>query len=414
MVILERMKRRSTTPVSAKGLVTKSVIVATAVMMAVTLPFGVQQTARADKYDDQIAAYEAEIQQYQSQASALGEQVKTLQGELTALNTQMDTIRAQIQISKTKIEQLQAQIKQKQEEIDRNKELLGDTLANMYATDNITPLEMLAGSNNIADFVDQQEYRSSMTDQLNSTVDAINKAKAELEKSKTEAERVLADQQNSENALAAKEAEKNDLIAKTQNDQNAYNSLVSDRQAKQLEVMKQQQAAIEAAIRAAGGGIKVIGGSSGGYPWTSSNCFVDANAWSYGGADGNGGDGYGYGCRQCVSYVAWRVGKERGFVPMYWGNAYDWALGWDGTPATSSAARAGFTVSRSAPSGNEGAIGVITSGGSPGHVVWVESNNHDGTLTVAQYNYYNAGGSGWGNFSRMIVPVGTYQYFIYV
>lgn len=382
-------------------------------MMAVTLPFSVQQTARADKYDDQIAAYEAEIQQYQSQASALGDQVKTLQGELTSLNTQMDTIRAQIQISKTKVEQLQAQIKQKQEEIDRNKELLGDTLANMYATDNITPLEMLAGSNNIADFVDQQEYRSSMTDQLNSTVDAINKAKVALEKSKADAERVLADQQNSENALAAKEAEKNDLIAKTQNDQNAYNSLVSDRQARQLQVMKQQQAAIEAAMRAAGGGVKVIGGSSGGYPWTTSNCFVDANAWSYGGADANGGDGYGYGCRQCVSYVAWRVGKERGFVPMYWGNAYDWALGYN--PKTggydtdhSSAARAGFTVSR-AP--REGSIGVITSGGSPGHVVWVESVNGDGTLTVAQYNYFY---NGWGNFSRMIVPSGTYQYFIYV
>ena len=403
MVISKKMKRRSTTPVSARGLVTKSVAVAAAVMMAVSMPFALQQTVRADQYDDQIAAYEAEIERYQNQANALGEQVKTLQGELAAINAQMDTIRAQIQISKTKIEQLQVQIKQKQEEIDRNKELLGETLANMYATDNITPLEMLAGSDNIADFVDQQEYRSSMSDQLTTAVDAINKAKAELEKSKAEAERALVDQQNSESALASKEAEKNNLIAKTQNDQNAYDSLVNDRKAKQLQVMQQQQAAIEAAIRAAGGGgtVKVIGGGSGGYPWNSSNCYVDANAWSYDGADGMGTDGYGYGCRQCVSYVAWRVGQERGYVPVNWGNAYDWVA---------SGQAAGYTVSR-VP--REGSAGVITAGGQPGHIVWVESVNGDGTLTVAQYNYYNAGGSGWGHFSRMIVPSGTYQWFVY-
>ena len=403
MVISKKMKRRSTTPVSARGLVTKSVAVAAAVMMVVSMPFTLQQTVRADKYDDQIAAYESEIQQYQSQANALGDQVKTLQGELAALNAQMDTIRAQIKISQTKIEQLQAQIKQKEEEITRNKEILGDTLADMYATDNITPLEMLAGSNNIADFVDQQEYRSSMSDQLTSTVDAINKAKAELEQAKSEAERALVDQQNSEKTLASKEVEKNNLIAKTQNDQNAYSSLVNDRKAQQLQVMQQQQAAIEAAIRAAGGGgtVKVLGGSSGGYPWNSSNCYVDANAWSYDGADGMGTDGYGYGCRQCVSYVAWRVGQERGYIPVNWGNAYDWVA---------SGQAAGYTVSRTPRAGS---AGVITAGGSPGHIVWVESVNGDGTLTVAQYNYYNAGGSGWGHFSRMIVPSGTYQWFIY-
>lgn len=402
MVIWEVMKLRSTTPGSSRGLVTKSVAIAVAVMVTVSAPFALQQSARADQYDDQIKAYQAEIDQYRSQANVLGDQVKTLQGELTALNAQTDTIRAQIAISKTRLEQLQVQIKQKEDDIARNKELLGETLANMYATDNITPLEMLAGSQNIGDYIDQQEYRSSMTTQLSDTVTLINKQKAELEQQKAESERVLVDQQNSEKALAQKETEKQTLISKTQNDQNAYNSLVEDRKSKQLQVMQQQQAAIEAAIRAAGGGrtATVIGGSTT-YPWNSSNCYVDANAWSYGGSDGMGTDGYGYGCRQCVSYVAWRVGQERGYIPTNWGNAYDWVA---------SGQSAGYTVSRTPRAGS---AGVITAGGSPGHIVWVESVNGDGTLTVAQYNYYNAGGAGWGNFSRMIVPAGTYQWFIY-
>lgn len=407
MVICNRMKQRSTTPVSIRGLATKSVVVAAAVAMAIVPPFGLQpQKAYADQYDDQIKALQSEIDQYQSQANVLGDQVRTLQGELTALNAQTDTIKAQIQISQTKLEQLKVQIQQKQDEITRNKDLLGDILAEMYEADKITPIEMLAGSDNIADYVDKQEQRTSLSSQLTETVDTINTQKAELEKTKADQERVLVDLQKSQDALQQKEAEKADLIARTQNDQNAYNSLVSDRQAKQLSVMQAQQAAIEAAIAAAarasgGAGMTIVGGSSGGYPWNSSNCYVDANAWSYNGIDGMGTDGYGYGCRQCVSYVAWRVGKERGWVPTNWGNAYDWVA---------NGQAAGLTVSRTPRAGS---AGVLTAGGQPGHIVWVDSVNGDGTLTISQYNYYNAGGSGWGHFSRMIVPAGTYQWFVY-
>lgn len=404
MVLLGRMKQRSTTPVSTRGLATKSVAIAAAVAMAIVPPFGLQQQrAYADQYDDQINALQSEIDQYKTQANALGDKVRTLEGEKQALDGQIATIRSQIQIIQTKIAQLKQQIIEKQAKIDATKAAIGKILADMYATDNISPLEMLASSNNIADYVDQQEARSSMSDKLSQAVDTIKKEQAELEQSKADQERMLVDQQKSQDALQQKEAEKANLIAATQNDQNAYNSLVSDRQAKQLAVMQAQQAAIEAAIRAAGNGRSavIVGTNSGGYPWNSSNCYVDANAWSYGGADGMGTDGYGYGCRQCVSYVAWRVGKERGYVPVNWGNAYDWVA---------NGQAAGYTVSRTPRAGS---AGVITVGGSPGHIVWVDSVNGDGTLTVSQYNYYNAGGAGWGNFSQMIVPSGTYQWFIY-
>ena len=400
------MKQRSTTPVSAKGIVTKSMIVASAVVMTFSSPIAFDRQVSADQYDDQINALQSEIDGYKSQAQQLGSQVRTLQDELNSIDVQKATIQAQIRISQAQYDQLQTQIKELQQRIDDNKQVLGDTLADIYADDKISPLEMLASSKSIGDYVDKQEYRSSMRDTISSTIDQINKDKIDLEKKKADTERVLMDQRGSEKALAEKEQEKGDLIAKTQNDQNAYNALVSDRQAKQLETMQRQQAAMEAAAaaaaRASGGrGAVTIGGSSGGYPWDANNCYVDGNAWSYGGADGAGTDGYGYGCRQCVSYVAWRVGKERGFVPTNWGNAVDWV---------GSAQSAGIAVGQTPRAGS---AGVITYGGSPGHIVWVESVNGDGTLTVAQYNYFNAGGSGWGNFSRMIVPAGTYQWFIY-
>lgn len=396
------MKQRSTTPVSP-SVVTRSTIVAAAVLMVIaSTPLAFQPRAYADKFDDQINALQNEIDQYESQAGQLRTKIGTLQQEIAGIDKQKRIIQAQIDLSQAKYNQLQEQIKKTEKDIANNRVALGDTIADLYVDNAISPLEMLASSKNIGDYVDKQTYRSSVQDKLSKTIDTIKKLKAELEDKKAAVQRTLADQTNSRNALAVKENERNSILANTQGQESAYKNLAADREAKKLAVQQQQQAAIEAAIAAAGGGGAVVLPGTTSYPWNASNCYVDSNAWSYGGVDGNGTDGLGYGCRQCVSYVAWRVYKETGYAPVNWGNAYDWP---------SSARAAGYQVS-SVPRAHS--AGVITSGGSPGHIVWVESvDNASGTMIVSQYNYYNAGGPGWGNYSKMQVPIGTYQSYIY-
>lgn len=122
---------------------------------------------------------------------------------------------------------------------------------------------------------------------------------------------------------------------------------------------------------------------------------------SHGGVGGNGADALGYGCRQCVSYTAWRVGQKTGRFPYYWGNANQW-------PAS---ARATGYSTGSTPRVNS--VGVI-SAGQYGHVVWIEAVNGDGTVDVSQYNYFNAGGPGWGNYSKMRVSASTYDVLIFI
>lgn len=397
------MKQRSTTPVS-QGLVTRSAIVATAVLMVIaSTPLVFQPRAYADKYDDQINALQNEINQYEAQAGQLRTKIGTLQQEIAGIDKQKQIILKQIALSEAKYNKLQEQIKKTEKDIANNRMALGNTIADLYVDNAISPLEMLASSKNIGDYVDKQTYRSSVQQQLTETIDKIKTLKESLEKQKVAVQRTLADQTNSKNALAAKEQERGAILAATQGQESAYKNLASDREAKKLQVQQQQQAAIEAAIAAAGGGgAIVLPGTSGGYPWNASNCYVDSNAWSYGGIDGNGTDGLGYGCRQCVSYVAWRVYKETGYAPANWGNAYDWP---------GSARSAGFTTGTEPRARS---AGVIMSGGQPGHIVWVESVNEGaGTMVVSQYNYYNAGGSGWGHYSKMQVPIGTYQSYIY-
>jgi len=397
------MKQRSTTPVSIKGIVTKAALVTSAIMMVMAGPLGMQPKVYADKYDDQIRALQQEIDQYQAQAGQLNSQITTLQQEIKGIDDQKNVIQAQLNLSQAKLNKLQDEIAQTEQKIKDNQKALGKTIADLYIDAKITPLEMIASSKNIGDYVDKQEYRSAVQDQLSKKITVIKKLKTDLEGQKTAVQRTIADQTNARTALANKESERGSILAQTQGQQSAYQRIASDREAQKLKVQQQQQAAIEAAIRSAGGGgAVVLPGTSGGYPWNDSNCYVDQYAYSHGGIDGNGTDGMGYGCRQCVSYVAWRVYKETGYAPAYWGNAYDWP---------GSARRAGFTVSTT-PRAH--AAGVITSGGSPGHIVWVESVDVGaGTMIVSQYNYYNAGGPGWGNYSKMQVPIGTYQQYVY-
>lgn len=397
------MKQRSTTPVS-KGFMTRSALVASAVLMVVAAPLATSRSVFADQYDDQINALQNQINQFEAQAGQLRTQIGTLQDEINGINRQKAIIQNQIDISQATYNKLQEEIAATQQQILDNQNALGQTLASMYVDSTVSPLEMLASSKNIGDYIDKQTYRSSIQLQLSNTINRIQNLKASLLQQQTDVQRTLADQTNSRKALVDQESQQASLLAQTQGQESAYQSLAADREAKKLQVQQQQQAAIEAAIAAASGGhgVGVVLPGTTDYPWNASNCYVDGNAWSYGGVDGNGTDGMGYGCRQCVSYVAWRVYKETGYAPISWGNAYDWPT---------SAKAAGFQTS-TVPRAH--AAGVIMSGGEPGHIVWVESvDENAGTMIVSQYNYYNAGGPGWGNYSKMQVPIGTYQMYIY-
>jgi surface antigen len=255
---------------------------------------------------------------------------------------------------------------------------------------------MLASSKGIGDFINKQEYRSVTRDQLASTITQIKELKAKLDTQKEEVEGVLRDQEDQRNQLAAKEAEQRNLLSETQGNEDAYRNLSSSTNARKEQLQKEQQAAIQRALAAAGGGgSKAVAGdpNKGGYP------DILANSEYYNPII----DRWGMYSRQCVSYTAWKVEQKNGSMP-YWGGRGN-ANQWPGN-----ARAAGIPVSTTPRAGS---VGVIMAG-QYGHVVWVESVNGDGTVNISQYNFLNAGGSGWGHYSEMYnVPAASYDYYIY-
>lgn len=390
-----------TSVVNTKKTAKKIAIITVTILFAITAPFQFVNVTHADDFDDQIAKIEKQIEGLQDEAKKLNKKADSLQKEVDSLNAQKKLIQKRINLKGAERKRLVARIAENEQKIVDNRNVLGDTIANLYLSGDITPLEMLASSHSIAEYVDKETYQNSIRDNLVLTISAIKRIKAELEQQQKDVERVIAEQKSARDALVAKENERIALINETRGQEAAYKRLVGEREQQKLEVQKAQQKAIEAALAAAGGVANILPGdpNKGGYPWEV-GCVVDGQAWSHGGANGNGSDPIGYGCRQCVSYTGWKVGQHTGNFPYYWGNANQWP---------SSAVNEGYSTG-AVPRVNS--VGII-SAGEYGHAVWVEAVNGDGTVDVSQYNYFNAGGLGWGHYSEMRVNASTYDTYIY-
>jgi peptidoglycan hydrolase CwlO-like protein/surface antigen len=393
------MKQRSTTPVS-KGLVTRSTLVATVVLMVIAGPLSVQSSVYADQYDDQISALQAQINQAQTQADQLHTQAATLQDALNELASQQNTIQAQIDLSQAKLDQLQQQIVDTQQKITDNQAALGSTLADLYVGNTISPLEMLASSKNISDYVDKQTYQDSMSDSLTQTISTITTLKKSLNAQKVDVQNTLADQNAQKSSLVANENQQQQLLNQTQGQEAAYQQQVSSTQNQLAQVAAQQRAAIAALTdngHNTAGSVGSFqfrnfsgnqGACGGGYPAQYCNAPLDSGA-----------DQWQLYNRECVSYAAWaayyRFGKDvRGFQ----GQGFAWQ--WPSSAPSFMNADVDNT-----PTVGSIAITPQESFTPEGHAMVVEAVLGDGWIHVSQYNF-----DGTGEYSTMDLKISSAVY----
>lgn len=390
------MNLRTTTPVS-KSLALKWGLALLAVIIVVTASFmWVNRPVSADQYDDKIRALQADMSRYQAESDRLNVEAASLANALAQITNEKNALQSQVNLSQNQYDQLLIKIAETEKQIIDNQDALGSTLASLYVDDDISPVEMLASSKDISEFLNKQEYRNSIKKELSSTINTVKDLKVQLTGQKTEVEKVLNEQKAARDSLAAKENEQANLVAQTRNDEAAYQGLIRN-SASGIAEAKAQQAALRARSNATGGYSLVDSGSLSDYPWNSSNCPMQGYM-STGGSNGNGGDGRGYGCRQCVSYVAWKIAKETGIYYNNWGNGGQWAQ---------SAISAGYQNLGRSP--ETGSIAVLY--GNPGHVAWVEGVSPDGSkVTVSQYNYNY--GAGYGMYSEMVLSTSFFDQYV--
>lgn len=337
----------------------------------------VSQKVQADRFTEQINELKAQNAQKEQNVKALQVEADSIAGVVAGLQVQIEGLQAQINANQAKADDLQRQIAEAEIELAKQKNLMGQNIRAMYLEGDISTLEMLASSKDLSEFIDKQQYRDAVKDKIKGTLDRINTLKAQLKSAKEETDRLIQEDNVLKAQADANKAEQNRLLNFNQSQQYEYNQQIKSNQT-QINDLKRQQVLENIRMFGGGGAPGIPGG--GGYPWGNAYCLHTGQVggpcynydWYF-----NGGpwDVWGYGYRNCTSWVAYKLAADGKTGFTYLGNAADWPGG---------AAARGFDVSYG--SGARVGDAAVNPNGYYGHVMYVEAVFDDGRVVVSDYN----------------------------
>ncbi|HSX29133.1 MAG TPA: CHAP domain-containing protein [Candidatus Saccharimonadales bacterium] len=343
----------------------------------VLLTAAVVPQVTADRFDDEIKQLQQQNSQSRNSLQELQLQASSFQNAIDLLNGQITQLSAQIAANQAEQAKLQTQIDEAQAELDHQRSVLSADIKAMYVDGDITTLEMLATSRNLSDFVDKEEYRNAVQSKIQETLRRINKLQAELKDKKQDVDRLLAEQQSQQAQLDANRAEQNRLLTMNVSQQNEYNNQIKANNSKISELRRQQ---VIANLALFGGGVTPGIPGGGGYPWGNAYCVhtgqVGGDCYNYDWYfNSSAWDPWGYGFRNCTSWVAYKLASDGKTGFTFMGNANNW-------PAAAKAR--GISVSYG--SGARAGDAVVNPQGYYGHIMYAEAVTGDGRVVVSDYN----------------------------
>ena len=315
--------------------------------------------AHADIYDQQINALRAQNADTQNLINGLQAQASSYQDAINKLNAQIAALQAALSANEARQASVQQQITDAQNKIEQERKYLGEDIKAMYVDGQLSTIEELATSKSLSEYVDREEYRTSVQNKINGRIKEIAALQVQLQKQKQELDVLVASQRQQNAELGSAQAQQQQMLAYNEGQQAAYNQQISANSGRIAELRRQQIAANSRFIGSGGGGV-----CGGGYPGKWCNIPQDSVI-----------DDWGMYNRECVSYTAFRVAASGRYMP-YWGGRGN-ANQWDDD------ARAdGIPVDGNPRPGDV----AISNSGAYGHAMYVESVNGDGTINISQYN----------------------------
>ena len=336
------------------------------VLSVLTVGLGVAAPlVRADQFDVQINALQQQNADAQNTLNGLISQASSYQDAINQLQAQINAIQAAIAANEQQQAQLQQEIISDQQQIDQEKAVLGNDIKTTYISGQITPVEMLATSSSLSDYIDKQQAYAVVQDKIQATVQQITALQKKLQSQKAEVDQLLVSQ-NAQNAqLGAAQNQQSQLLAYNEGQQSAFNSQIASNSSK-IADLRRQQAILNAQYNI--GNFRGDPGN-GGYPSVWANAPQDSMI-----------DNWGMYNRECVSYTAFMVhqdylaGKDSHDMP-WWGGAGN-ANQWDGD-----ARAAGIPVDSNPTVGSI----AISHAGYYGHAMYVAAVNGN-EIYVQQFN----------------------------
>ncbi|HEU4914026.1 MAG TPA: CHAP domain-containing protein [Candidatus Saccharimonadales bacterium] len=370
--------------ISQKPRLTRKAASLAILVIATVLAIGCSMLPRvqADSIADQIKQLQAENAHNSDVLSELESQAVSYEDAINTLQAQIASLQIKINENTAHQSELQAQIVANQQELERQKEILGENIRVMYVDGQMSTIEMLATSKNLSDFVDKEEYRTAVKNKIQLTLKQIAVLQNQLNEQKNQVEALLKEQQAQQAQLAASRAEQSRMLTYNQSQQSVYNQKTKANQARIEDLIAQQRRANSSGAVPDGGyyflrfsgTVRSHDYSVNDYPYASAG-FSMSTLPGCGHPDPRTGqrdstDRWGYCTRQCVSYAAWAVERSGRVAPEGYGSAKDWV---ESAPSS--------IIYRDPQPGDV----AISTSGTWGHAMYVEKVDGN-RIFVSQYN----------------------------
>ncbi|GAC1500813.1 MAG: hypothetical protein NVS1B10_04650 [Candidatus Saccharimonadales bacterium] len=288
------------------------------------------QVVHADTIQQQIDSLNNQNTQNKQTVDDLQLRASSYQDAITKLQQQIGGIIGAIQAGEIQQAKLQQQIIEDQQKIELKKQQLSATLKTMYLDGQTTAIEELATSKNLSDYVDKQEYRTTVQNQLNATIKEVAALQQQQQAQKLQVGQLIETEKIQQAQLASDQQQQANLLSLNQGQQGAYNQQIKTNQSK-ISSLQAEQARINAQnsrqvnIHVGGGSIGAVGPSSGnggycdnghgngGYPLDWCNAGQDSILTSGG-----------FPNRECTSFAYWYFTSVEGKSLYVNGDAKQW------------------------------------------------------------------------------------------
>ena len=216
-----------------------------AIMAAVLLTALISGAAivHADQFDEKIKAINADSAAKAGVVNGLASQAGSYQEAIGQYQTQIDSIQSQINVNEAQQASLQQQITEKQDEVNKQKGYLGEDIRTMYIDGQLTTIEELATSKSLSDYVDKEEYRTTVQNKIDSMIKQIAALQKQLQQQKTQLDDLVNSEKEQNSQLAGKRNEQQQLLSYNQGQQDAYNQQIKANSGTIAELRRQQLAA---------------------------------------------------------------------------------------------------------------------------------------------------------------------------
>jgi peptidoglycan hydrolase CwlO-like protein len=390
--------RLRSTPV----LVVTSLVLITATL---TQGFGVFAASCSNQTDcqQQINTLNNQNAQAQNSLANLEAQAGSYQAAINALQAQINALQSQITANQAQQAQLQQQIIDNQTKLAQQKATLATDVKAMYVNGQITPFEMLATSNSLSDYIDQQEAYSALQDKIQNTMDQITALQKQLTAQKDQVDQLLQTLTAQQQQVAEAQNEQNSLLSYNESQQASFNAQIQANKSALSQLYAQQAAIIAASF---GGGFHY--GGTGGYPYANAVCLnYSGDCGAYGGAPygpyawgyppSNQYDGAGWAYRNCTGYAFWRLAQTTGITLT--AGLFPNVMAWGGRIGHSipDFQNLGYRVDKDP---NGGAVLAVNTGGNFGHIMYVEGVVN-GQAVISQYNAASDGRYSTGTLTNL-------------